>query len=433
MIPTQVRFAIARRLPLAVALLGLPAAAPAQTAGEPAVSWVSTWGTSDSSPGNDPTFLPISYNGTSAFNHQTMRLIVHTSLGGQKVRVRLSNENGTAPLTLGAVHVALSGPAAEIVPGSDAALTFHGQTGVTLPAGAPILSDAVPFEVPAGANLSISIYLPGTVTLSSTHVSSIQTTYVAAPGSGDTTAAATLPLDPTAPTTQTWPLLTDVQVRTANTGTFVAFGSSITTGIGSTLDANHRWPDYLAKRLAQKGIALGVVNASIVANRLLNDGGGQNALARFDRDVLSRPGVKYVLVTDSAGVDLINGVNNPNQNPSVDELTGALKQLIARAHSRGVKIFAGTILPVEGFVESTESRAKRLAVNDFLRSGAFDGVADFEQAVLDPADPFRILPALDSGDHHHPNDAGYQRMSKTVLPLLLAAEGAGEPLSGDQP
>ena len=418
------RLARLSRFLFPVVSLLLPATMPAQSA-TPTTSWVGTWGTSASSPGNDVSFLSTAYGGNSVYNNQTLRLIVHTSIGGDKVRVRLSNEGGTVPLTVGAVHVALGGTAGSIVLGSDQTLTFGGQSSVTIPAGAPVVSDPLHFDVPPLADLAVSIYLSGAATtLTTAHVTSIATTYVAAPGSGDTTSAETLPLDPTTPGIQQWPLLTGVEVRAANAGTFVAFGSSITTGIGSTLDANQRWPDDLARRLQQAGVSLGVVNASIVANRILNDVDGQNAQARFDRDVLARPGVQYVLVTDEAGVDLIDGVNNAAQNPSVDALVAGLKQLILRAHSRGIKVFAGTILPVEGFIESADSRAKRLAVNAFLRSGAFDGVADFEKAVLDPADPYRILPALDSGDHHHPNDRGYRKMAKTVVPLLLGAEAA---------
>ena len=423
---TLTRFVRSGWLPLAVILL-LPGSSSAQTVANVIPSWVSTWGTGDSTATNDPYFALEAYQSTNVFNNQTIRLIVHTSLGGEKVRVRLSNEFGATALNVGAVHVALSDAAERIVPGSDQMLTFNGQGNVTIPAGAPVVSDPLKFAVPALANLAISIYLPDAATfLSAAHPVSQQANYVAAPGSGDTTAAEALPLDTAAPTFQQWPLLTDVEVLTPNAGTFVAFGSSITTGIGSTADENRRWPDYLAKRLARAGLPLGVVNSSLVANRLLRDNDGPNAQARFDRDVLSRPGVRYVLVTDSAGVDIINGANNPAQNPSVNDLIGALKQLIVRAHSHGIKIFAGTLLPVEGFVETPDSRVKRLAVNDFLRSGVFDGVADFEKAILDPSDPFRILPTLDSGDHHHPNDAGYLRMAKTVVPLLVGVDAMAD-------
>ncbi len=412
------------RLLLLTTVAWWPVGLFAQTADVPLPSWVSTWGTSQTGAANDTSFLRNGYRGNNVFNEQTIRLIIHTSLGGPQVRVRLSNEFGTAALSVGAVHVALQDTAERIVPGSDRAVTFNGKPGVTIPAGAPMLSDPVEFDVPPRANLAVSIYLAGAVTVPGAQTTPRQATYVAPPGSGNTADAEALPLDTNAPTVQQWPLLTGVEVFAPNAGTFVAFGSSITSGVGSTAEANHRWPDYLAKRLARAGLPIGVANASISANKLLFDGPGQSVLARFDRDVLSRPGVRYVLITDSAGVDLITAVNDPLHNPSVDDLAAILKQVIERAHSQGIKVFAGTILPVEGFIESAESRTKRLAINDFLRSGVFDGVADFEQAVLDPENPFRILPSLDSGDHHHPNDEGYRRMAKTVLPLILGTDAA---------
>ncbi len=377
--------------------------------------WVGTWGTAASSAAYDSSVSGSLYHGTNAFTEQTLRLIVHTSLGGRQVRVRLSNELSPTPVTIGAVHIAQSDAGAAIVPGTDRVVTFDGRGTVTIPAGGPAVSDAVKLDLPADGNLAVSIYLAGNVTVNTSHGGTQQTNYVSAPGSGDLTAGIALPVDPAVPTFGQWPLLTGVEVRSAGASTFVAFGSSITSGVGSTLNANHRWSDYLAQRLARQGIPVGVVNPSISANRLQLDSQGPSMLARFDRDVLSRPGVKSVLVTDSAGVDLIVGVSNPAQDPSTDDQIYALNQLITRAHSRGIKIYAGTILPLEGFpLETFASRAKRVAINQFIRSGAFDGVADFEEAVLDPADPYRILPALDSGDHHHPNDEGYRLMAKTV-------------------
>lgn len=384
----------------------------AQSPDDPPSSWVSTWGTGVSGTSNDAFFGASAYKGNNVFDQQAVREIVHASLGGAKVRVRLSNELGAAAVTVGAVHLALSDGDANIVPGTDRVLTFRdGSTSVTIPPGAPEVSDAVNFEVPANANLSISLYFSTPTTVTSGHPYAMQHTYVSPAGSGDVAAAEALPLDPDHPSITQWPLLSGVEVRVPGARTFVALGSSITDGFLSTVDANHRWTDYLAVRLARKGLPVGVVNASIVANPLMRVGNANPALARFDRDVLARPGVAYVFINDVLGVEIQGGANVPDAEYA-DAVIGALRQYQLRAHSRGIKAYAGTIIPLGGATNYTPSyEVRRQLINAFIRGGGLDGYADFDAAVRDPADPTRILGAYDGGDHHHPNDAGYKALA----------------------
>ena len=337
-----------------------------------------------------------------------MRLIVHASLGGNRVRIQLSNELSATPLVIGAAHIALSDTGAAIVAGTDRVLTFNGgNPSVTIPPSAPVLSDPVKLEVPALVNLAVSLYLPGAVTVSTDVPNSLQTNYVAPSGSGDNTGAQTLPLDPVDPTITQWPLLTRVDVRAVGSRVCVALGSSITLAVLSTPNANARWTDVLAKRLWRKALPVAVVNSSIIANALLQDGAGIGGLARLDRDVFSQPGVSYVFINDILGVQ-----SQISSAPA--EIIGGLRQLIERAHSHNIKVFAGTIIPLGGAAGYTATfEANRQGVNDFIRtSGAFDGFVDFDAAVRDPANPDVILAAYDGGDHHHPNDLGNLRLAQ---------------------
>ena len=372
--------------------------------------WVSTWGSAMSGASNDKFFSATSYNGNDVFVNQTVRLIVLGSVGGNQVRIRLSNEWGTVPLTVGAAHIALTDDAANTVPGTDRVLTFNGgSASITIPTGAPQLSDPVNLTVPARTRLTVSLYLPTGTTVTTGHPNMENHTYVSPVDSGDVTAAVTLPLDAATPTIMQWPLLTGVEVRAVGARSFVVVGSSVADGTLSTVDANHRWTDYLSQRFVRKGLPVGVVNATVIANPLMSDGNGPNVMARFNRDVFARPGIAYVLINDVIGVEC--------QSPSMaDQILGGLREYIVRAHSQGLKAYVGTVLPLGGATTySAAFEAKRQVVNAFIRSGGgFDGYVDFDAALRDPSDPTRIAPIYDGGDHHHLTDAGYKLMADTV-------------------
>lgn len=423
----------------------LPSAPVLAEAGWSGKQWAATWGTAPAGP---PPAQAL-----QTFTDQTVRLIVHTSIGGTQVRIRLSNELGSTPLRIGAAHVALRQTGADIVAASDRVLTFSGQASITIPPGAPVLSDPVALDVPAGADLAVSLHLPGEARASTIHSSAFQINYVSAPG--DFTGAASLP---TQRTLASWPFLTAVDVLPpVADGVIVALGDSITDGSITTEGANRRWPDLLALRLraaqtapgpaakARRGRAaataaptlrLGVVNRGIGGNRLLRDPGtwplfGRAALERFDRDVLATAGAKYVVLLVG-----INDIGHPGSGSAPEseavtakDLIAGYRQLIARAHARGIAMFGATLTPFEGTVfpkyYSAEKEQVRQEVNAWIRSSKeFDAVIDFDRVLRDPAHPARVLPAYDSGDHLHPNDAGMQAMADAV-PLELFSAKAG--------
>ncbi|QJE01339.1 SGNH/GDSL hydrolase family protein [Massilia forsythiae] len=385
--------------------------------------WVGTWG---AGPGGPP--LPAN---TQTFTDQTVRLIVHTSIGGTRVRIRLSNEMGSTPLRIGNAHVALRATGADngagIQEGSDRPLTFSGNAAITIPPGAPVLSDPVDLAVPALSDLAVSLYLPGTVGATTIHGTASQTNYVSLPG--DFTGAATLP---TQRTILSWPFLTEVDVTGGSNGggaAVVTLGDSITDGTRSTPDTNNRWPDWLERRLQTVrdpagglNARLGVVNRGISGNRLLTNPpegslAGRNILERFDRDVLATAGVRYM--TLMIGINDIGNSSAANPLATADLIAG-YRQVIARAHAKGIAVYGATLTPFEGAgYYSVEKEAIRQAVNNWIRaSDEFDGVIDFDRVTRDPSHPARFLPSYDSGDHLHPNDLGYQAMGNAV-PLEL--------------
>lgn len=408
----RVRGARVRQLALlALFLPGVAGAAPAH--------WVVSWGASPSPP------LPAAAHGRVrglAFAHQTLREIVHLSTGGSTVRVRFSNVFGKQSLEIGAARLALRTSDSAIAIASDRALTFGGSPRISVPPNAFVVSDPVELAVPAGSDLAISIFLPRATPAAAIHSFARQTSYV---GQGDFTAAPSIPHARAIPA---WAFLAGVDVGAPGTmAAIAAFGDSITDGDGSTENANQRWPNHLARRLAQAGRPLGVLNAGIIGNRLLHDAPqtqanfGVNALARFDRDALDQPGVKYVILLE--GINDLGLAGTPlaplSEAVSVDELIAAMKQLIGRAHDRGVKIIGATLTPFSGIAIpgyfGAGKEEKRNALNRWIRSSrAFDGVIDFDKAVRDPARPDRIRPAFDSGDHLHPGDAGYQAMAEAI-------------------
>jgi len=379
--------------------------------------WVGTWST--------PPQAQVSGRPNSAsFNNQTLRMIVRASIGGHQVRVRLSNTFGAQPLTVGGVHIALRSKEANIVPGSDRPVTFGGSKSTTIWTGAMAVSDPVDLDVPALSDLAVSIYLPGEVPDAfpvTYHGSARATNYVST--AGDFTASSELPIGSTK---QSWYFVTCVEVMApAQVGAVVAFGDSITDANISTPDTNSRWPNELAIRLNAAHHEMGVLNQGTGGDRILHDGvGGSNdsGLHRFDRDVLAQPGVTDVIVI--LGINDIRN-RNPAEAVTADEMIAGYKQMVLRAHARGIKIFGGTLLPFENetFVVGAytpEGEVKREAVNNWIRtSGAFDGVVDFEKALRDPDHPTSLLAKYDCGDHLHPSDLGYKMMGDAVDLALL--------------
>jgi len=352
----------------------------------------------------------------SGFNNQTVRMIVHTSMGGRRVRIQLSNTYGSAPLAVGAAHIAIRGKDAAIVPASDRALSFNGKQSCLIPPGALMLSDPVDLDVPQLGDLAISLYLPGETGPPTIHNVGLHTTYVS---KGDLTAQPTIP---DAATSQSWYWLTAVDVLApANAAAIVAFGDSITDGARSTPDTNHNWPSFLAQRLlSNPGTAnLAIVDEGIAGNRVLRDAQGVSALARFDRDVLAQAGVKWVTLLE--GINDIRNGTRPGAPPlealaSADDVIAGLGQMAERAHTHGIKVIGCTLTPYGGgeyFSDTAESF--RQSVNRWIRtSGAFDAVVDFDAVARDPNDPTRIRADIDSGDHLHPNDSGYKAMADSI-------------------
>jgi lysophospholipase L1-like esterase len=370
------------------------------------------------------------------FDGQTLRLIVHVSAGGQKVRIRLSNLYGDHPLIIGGAHVARRTRGAGIDPASDRALTFGGRPGVSIAAHGEVTSDAAALDVAALSDLAVSLYLPRATPASTSHALAQQTSYVSEPG--EHTAAASLPVRATL---SAWPFLTGVDVWAADGASVVAFGSSHTDGDGSTTDTNHRWPDLLAARLHAAGRTLGVLNEGIIGNRLLNDSPrsaaspfgpllGESGVRRFGRDVLAQAGVKYVVT--GLGVNDILFPAFPftprGETVTARDLIAGYRGLIARAHASGIRVIGTTIPPfegaaIEGFVKlslyTPERERTRVALNQWIRTGgAFDAIVDFDAVLRDPARPTRLSPAYAVADGLHVNDAANAAQA-AAFPLEL--------------
>ncbi len=349
-----------------------------------------------------------------------MRQVVRLSLGGNSLRLRLSNLFGTEPLTVTAARVARSTGQSNIDLATDHQLTFGGQASVTIPAGAEVTSDAIAVPVAPLANLAVSLYFAGAVTVGTIHPVARQTAYTIA---GNQAAAATLGGASVDPFAAYYALAGVETSSTEPTKLVVAFGDSHTDGNGSTIDAAKRFPNQLDDRLKTAGCACtGVVNAGIGGNRWLNDFAGPNGLSRFDRDVLNVAGVTHALI--------LMGINDigfsvspvPSQDVSAGQITTAIASAVSRAKARGIKVVLGTLLPYGGAdYYSAAGEAKRQAVNAWIRgtSGA-DAVVDFDAVMRSASDPAVLNPAYDSGDHLHPNDAGYAAMAGAVDLALLA-------------
>lgn len=405
--------------------------------------WVATWGTAQQLIYSGPTPPRPAQNPPppvnlaipsmwSSVNNQTVRMIARASIGGHRIRVRLANAFGSAPLQIGTAHIALHSKDAVITPSSDRALTFSGRASCLIPPGAVMLSDPVDLAITPLAELAVSLYLPKEST-TSTHLFGEHTTYLSK--EGDFTGSAEI-ADATTSLAYYWLAGIDV-LAPANATTIVAFGDSITDGHGSMPNTDHTWPAYFAKRLQgdKRTTSFGVVNVGISGNQVLRDGGGvlggMSALARFERDVLTQPGAKFVLLMEG-----INDISSRTRQPDADvkavteDLVAGYNQIIERAHSHGMKIMGCTLTPFEGARAFTEKgEAARTAVNQWIRtSGAFDGVVDFDAATRDPNNPKRFRAAFHAGDWLHPGDAGYDAMANAInLSLFLQISDSAVP------
>lgn len=411
----------------------------------PIPNWVASWQASPQ-PVWGPDFL-FPTNMPAELSNKTVRQVARISLGGKALRVVLSNAYGNQPLSVGKVTVARSGdgPDGAVVGDSLHVATFGGQEAVTILPGASLVSDPVALPVPALARLAVSFYLPDATQVSTFHWDGRQTAWIVP---GNQTQASTLQVAAdTAQSTTARPLLTGIQVETEEAArSVVVIGDSITDGAAASLDADSRWPDFLAERLAPRGVA--VVNAGISGGRLLSDGMGVNALARLDRDVLAQPGVRSVIVMLG-----INDIAWPGTafapdatRPTLEALTTGFRQLIEQAHARGVRVIGATLAPFEGALPGTpldnyyhaDKDELRRQLNEWIRgSSAFDAVVDFDAVLRDPENPSRMTPRFDSGDHLHPGDEGNRAMAEAValdalLPTLLPTLNASPAATSSQ-
>ncbi len=410
--------------------------APAQSRDE---HWVATWGTAQQliqtapaaprPPQNPPPPVNLAIPSMwSSVNNQTIRMIVRASVGGRSVRIRLVNAFGSKPLEIGAAHIALRSKDSAVVPASDRALTFSGRASCLIPPGAVMLSDPIEFKLAPLAEVAVSLYAPKE-SATSTHLFGEHTSYLSK--EGDFSGSAEI-ADATTSLSYYWLAGVDV-LAPANAATIVAFGDSITDGHGSMPNTDHTWPAYFTKRLQsdKRTANFGVVNVGISGNRVLGDGGGvlggMSALARLERDVLSQPGVKFVMLMEG-----INDISGRTRQPEADvkavtdDLIAGYNQIIAHVRSRGLKIIGCTLTPFDGSRAFTEKgEVARTAVNQWIRtSGAFDAVVDFDAATRDPKNPKKFIEAFHAGDWLHPGDAGYEAMANAIDLTIFAPKAA---------
>src|SRR5712672_4185145 len=357
--------------------------------------------------------------GVVGFNNHTLRMMPRLSLGGDTLRVRISNAYGARPLVIGAARIGIRDKGPGIVPGSNKKLTFGGSDSGVIAAGALLVSDPVQLNAPPLADLTISLYLPGEVlaNFAITGRYARQTNYISPAGNfADATVM------PVGNLTDQWFFVSGIDVvAPEEAGGIVALGDSLTDGNISTMDAFCRWPDQLARRLAarHRGRPMAVMNEGLGGNRILFDIRGDSGLRRFDRDVLSQPGVTHVIVMLGTN-DLRNRWKKPEEEPTAAQMIAGLNQMALRALSRGIKIIGATLTPFgnETYMPNAwnpQREEVRMAVNSWIRGGgAFDGVADFDQALRDPELPTQMLPSYDCGDGLHPSDLGYTKMGDAI-------------------
>jgi lysophospholipase L1-like esterase len=380
--------------------------------------WIPTWGASPQPIWGADFFAPVKV--PRNFWNQTLREVASISLGGEKIRLVVSNVFGNTPLPISAAHVALAGPDGSIQAGSDHAVTFDGKASVVIPAGAEWISDPVAFKVDPLSKLAISLYFAGVVPVTTSHWEGRDTAYIS---EGNTTADATI--KPSSTMTAK-PILTGILVDApADARAIVTFGDSITDGDGSKPDQTHRWPDFLAKRIVKANMPMTVVNEGISGARVLVDRMGTNALARFDHDVIAQPHASTVVLM--MGINDIGWpgmVLDPDaKQPTAQDVIDGYKQLIERAHAHGLRILGATLTPfedtfkggpLEGYYNPDKEKIRE-AVNAWIRTGGeFDGVIDFDAIVRDPANPKHTKAEYNSGDNLHPNDAAYEAMAESI-------------------
>ncbi|MGA7261810.1 MAG: SGNH/GDSL hydrolase family protein [Stellaceae bacterium] len=369
--------------------------------------WVGTW-----------TAAPAPAE-AGAINNQTLRMNPRVSIGGDRVRVRISNAYGTRPLLVGAAWLGLRDKGPAVMPDSHRKLTFGGVESATIAAGSLLVSDPVAFDLPPLADIAVSVYLPGDLPLSFglTGRYARQTNYISPPGNFASSAVM-----PVGSITGEWFFVCGVDVlASSEMGAVVALGDSLTDANISTMDAFCRWPDQLARRLHGRrgGRPMAVMNQGLGGNRILHDIRGESGLRRFDRDVIAQPGVTHVIVMLGTN-DLRNRWAKPEEEVTADQMIAGLKQLAVRARTAGIKIFGATLTPFENetFLPGawTPKREEtRQAVNEWVREGgAFDAVIDFDRALRDPEHPTSMLPIYDCGDHLHPSDLGYNKMGDAI-------------------
>jgi lysophospholipase L1-like esterase len=404
--------ALQRRSGVLAATIALGALAGAAGAA-PKSAWVGSWATSEQIPEPRNALAP------EDLHDATLRQLVRLSLGGERIRVRVSNAFGAAPLKLASAHVArpVAAGSAAIEPATDRALTFDGRPDVIIPAGAEYLSDPIDFPVAPLSRLAISIRYDDAPDQQTSHPGSRTTSFLV---HGDKVSAPDLP---DAKKIDHWWQIAGVDVEAPQgAGAVVTLGDSITDGRGSDTNGDDRWPDILANRLAAGHVRVGVLNKGIGGNRVLNDGLGPNALARFDRDVLAPPGVRWFIVLEGVNdIGTLGNVPQAEHDRLVARVTGAFQQMIDRAHARGVKAIGATIMPYGGSNYASAPDADRQAINAWIRApGHFDAVVDFDATARDPAHPEQLLPAYDTGDHLHLSPAGYRAIAEAI-PLDLFA------------
>jgi lysophospholipase L1-like esterase len=386
-------------------------------------TWIGSWATSQQVP-EPQNAVPL-----DQLQDATLREIIHLSIGGQRLRVHISNAFGTAPLHLTSAHIArpVSTASAAIDPASDRELMFHGAKDVIVPAGAELISDPLDSPVAPLTSLSVSIHYDQPPTGETGHPGSRATSYLV---HGDLVTATDLP---SARKIDHWYQLSgvDVQSSASDAASIVTLGDSITDGHGATTNGNDRWTDDLARRLqnSTSGRNVSVLNQGIGGNHLLTDGLGPNALARFDRDVLGQPGVRFLIVlegvNDLGGIARRQDATETGRSAMVQHILGAYEQIVMRARTHGIKVFGATILPYVGsdyYHPSAADEAARQAVNNWIRTpGHFDAVIDFDQITRDPNHPDRLRPAYDCGDHLHPSPPGYAAMADAIPLSLFSA------------
>jgi lysophospholipase L1-like esterase len=395
--------------------IGLLATATTSSAGDPA-HWVATWGAAQI-PGPAVGTVPPAPH----FSRQTLRELVRVSAGGRRVRVRFSNEYGSRPLLIGSAYVAIADSHGKLHLDTSRQLTFHGKPSVLIPTGSPYLSDPVELDVKPLTTLSISLYLPDDTGPCTWHPGGVADVLVSSTGD-----FANQDFKPQTKL-QARAFLSDIELDSDVEAKVVAvLGDSLADGMGSTPNADRRWPDLLAARLnaPQRRTSWGVVNLSITGNRMIDDGAGPSALRRFDDDVLSVPGIAYVIIAEGTNdIGLSYGQVSDRYRPLVPirpataaRIVDGYIQLIERAHARGIRVFGATLLPYSGSdYYSTTGESVRQAVNQWIRtSHAFDEVLDFDATLRDRTRPEKIADALQAGDHLHGNDAGYERLARSV-------------------